>query len=174
LDLRAKMKKIVSASVFLLVSVITFLLGPKSYGQDALTDSIISARLQFLQKSLKTDEHKTSLWWNGWLYGYSALTLGQGVVFVTADNLSTRQDMALGAATSLLGFKRTIWDGLENFAINTAITEAQIWSQPIRAKKDYQNYFNTFLNDNYPTSNVSKVNWVVGVFSGGATIYIVF
>jgi hypothetical protein len=39
-----------------------------------------------------------------------------------------------------LGFKRSLGDGLVNFAINTVITEAQIWTQPVRAIKDYQNY----------------------------------
>jgi hypothetical protein len=34
-----------------------------------------------------------------------------------------------------LGFKRTWKDGLMNFALNTVVTEAQIWSQPVKAKK---------------------------------------
>ena len=39
-----------------------------------------------------------------------------------------------------LGFKRTIWAGIGNFALNTAVTEAQIWTQPTRAMKDYEGY----------------------------------
>jgi hypothetical protein len=38
-----------------------------------------------------------------------------------------------------LGFKRSVWDGAVNFMINTAVTEAQIWTQPsgaIRAVDD--------------------------------------
>ena len=40
-----------------------------------------------------------------------------------------------------LGFKRSVWDGLEIFALNTAVTELQIWTQPTRAIKDYKNYY---------------------------------
>jgi hypothetical protein len=43
------------------------------------------------------------LWWNAWLYGYSAATVVQGAVFLSSDQLKTRQDMALGAATTLVG-----------------------------------------------------------------------
>jgi hypothetical protein len=38
-----------------------------------------------------------------------------------------------------LGFKRTWKDGLLNFALNTVVTEVQIWSQPVKAKKYYSN-----------------------------------
>lgn len=41
------------------------------------------------------------------------------------------------------GFKRTWKDGLINFAINSAVTEAQIWSQPLRAKKEFEYYKKT-------------------------------
>jgi hypothetical protein len=41
-----------------------------------------------------------------------------------------------------LGFKRTFKDGLFNFALNTVITETQIWTQPVKAIKDYQKYCN--------------------------------
>jgi hypothetical protein len=152
-------------------------------------------------------------WWYGWLTGYSAATVVQGTIAVTADKKSTRQDMWNGAATTMigaigilatplipskesmnrvvittddpghintdidyskaylkeiarrekfgrswkvhavagvvnissglvtwLGFKRTFGDGLVNFAINTVVTEAEIWTQPIRAVRDYENY----------------------------------
>lgn len=150
-------------------------------------------------------------WWYGWLAGYSAATIGQGVIWFTSEDKTLRQDMALGAATTLLGamgqlitpvkpknadypsyreyasgeksfspdqaaallkalaarekegrswkthaiagvvnlgsglitwlgYKRTFMDGLENFAINTAITEAQIWTQPMKAARDYEKY----------------------------------
>jgi len=37
-----------------------------------------------------------------------------------------------------LGFHRTARDGLENFALNSAIAEAQIWTQPTQIWKRYQ------------------------------------
>ena len=39
-----------------------------------------------------------------------------------------------------LGYNRTFMDGLENFALNTLITEAQIWTQPMKAVRDYEKY----------------------------------
>jgi len=39
-----------------------------------------------------------------------------------------------------LGFKRSVWEGAGNFLLNTAITELQIWTQPTRAIRDYENY----------------------------------
>ncbi len=39
-----------------------------------------------------------------------------------------------------LGFDRSIGAGLVNFAINTIVTEAQIWTQPVKAIKDYRKY----------------------------------
>ena len=45
-------------------------------------------------------------------------------------------NLASGLVT-WLGFKRSVWEGLANFALNTAITEIQIFTQPTRAIKDY-------------------------------------
>lgn len=39
-----------------------------------------------------------------------------------------------------LGYNRSFMDGLENFALNTLITEAQIWTQPVKAVRDYEKY----------------------------------
>lgn len=49
------------------------------------------------------------------------------------------------------GFKRTWKDGLLNFALNTAITEAQIWSQPVLAK----NYYNKYMRKSNPLNVAS-------------------
>ncbi len=73
-----------------------------------------------------------------------------------------------------LGFKRTVWDGLMNFALNTAVTEAQIWSQPTRAIKDYENY----LRENHPEAGMAPLKpeseWTVSVFPGGIAIRVDF
>ena len=39
-----------------------------------------------------------------------------------------------------LVYNRTFMDGLENFALNTLIAEAQIWTQPVKAVRDYEKY----------------------------------
>jgi hypothetical protein len=237
------MKKIQLKIVFVItINVLTSFL-QSVYCQNTLSDSSIAERIKFIQNSLQSDESKTKYWWNGWLYGYSVATIGQGAVCLINDNKSTRQDMALGAITTLLGaanqfitplkpysfsdslslfpernrtesisklvfaekllkekslqeekarnwqthaicgavnlgsglitwlgFKRTFRDGLSNFALNTAISEAQIWSQPIRAKKDYEKY----VTGSYQEDKISKLTMYVSVFPGGAGIHIIF
>lgn len=172
-------------------------------------DSVIYYPTSEVRYIVKQDAAARNLWWWGWLSGYSAATIGQGIAGISSDKLSGRQDMFLGAATTLigalgqlftpvqpvanrdlnslllsesmtnssrsnecleylkkmaiaesmgrgwqmhlesgavnlgsglitwLGFKRTLKAGLLNFAFNTAVTEAQIWSQPVRAKRYY-------------------------------------
>ena len=74
-----------------------------------------------------------------------------------------------------LGFKRSFLEGLENFAINTAVTEAQIWSQPVRAIRDYKRYC-TDYNDGKPLSNSRKnsFDWYVGIYPGGINSVFIF
>lgn len=211
------------------------------------TDSLLQEKLLFLRTSLERDELNTRVWWNGWFYGYTVATLGQGVVWYTSDDKPLRQDMILGAATTFLGaanqflttlrpssdvanftlmpdgsfysagekllvgeqllreraerekaarswqthalsgvvnlgsglitwlgFKRTVWAGLGNFALNTAITEAQIWLQPMRAKRDYEKYCRSFLNGEPVPVTGPVAQWSIGVYPGGATIRLTF
>jgi hypothetical protein len=186
-------------------------------GQVPVPDSTITTRLKEVQELLHQDRIAAKRWWNGWLVGYSAATAGQGAVYFLSDNKATKQDMALGSATTFLGamgqlitplvpsdsytydqlitvdnyeewlkeialrekkgrswkthaitgavnigsglitwlgFKRTIWEGIGNFALNTAITEAQIWTQPIKAFNDYQKYYKKYHLE--PDSEVLK------------------
>jgi hypothetical protein len=170
--------------------------------------NISEIKIGEISHAVHRDAKAVNTWWWGWLAGYSTATIGQGIIGIESGKLSVRQDMFLGAATTLigaagqflspvqpvkirylnslkgdsvsevelsnryknylqrmnmaeskgrgwqmhlasgvvnvssglitwLGFKRTFRDGLLNFALNTAITEAQIWSQPVRAKKYY-------------------------------------
>lgn len=73
-----------------------------------------------------------------------------------------------------LGFKRTIWDGVANFALNTAVTEAQIWTQPTRALKDYERYLRECHTEEgmAPVSPESELT--VSVFPGGIAIRLDF
>ncbi len=203
--------------LFFILTISVFLLFQNQplYSQTSNPDSLRNIRAQEFQKVADRDRITAQRWWYGWLAGYSAATIGQGIVCLTTSKKTTRQDMALGAATTLLGaagvlitpivptksafqneanqtgdsirgypdsastekllkemarmekegrswkmhaitgvvnigsglvewlgFKRTLKDGLVNFAINTIITEAQIWTQPVRAIKDYRNYCN--------------------------------
>ena len=71
--------------------------------QNEIPDSLVKERIAYIQKMLDKGKPAANLWWNGWLYGYSAATVAQGAVVFTSDKLKTRQDMALGAATTLVG-----------------------------------------------------------------------
>jgi hypothetical protein len=209
-------------------------------GQDVLADSLLSERLQEIQKLVHQDRANAMHWWYGWLAGYSAATIGQGIVYISSDSKTTKQDMALGAATTFLGaigqllaplvppkssiqssqiyendpekqlvnqeeilkeiarrekagrswkmhavtgvvnigsglitwlgFKRTIGDGLVNFALNTVITEAQIWTQPTRAVKDYQKYCMKYGLGSVPVALKPDNEWIVRAYPGGIAI----
>src|SRR5512145_1694248 len=71
--------------------------------QDPLPDSLVTERIQVIQEMLDHGKGGANRWWYGWLVGYSAATLAQGAAVITSDKLATRQDMALGAVTTLLG-----------------------------------------------------------------------
>jgi hypothetical protein len=186
--------------------------------QDYTGDSTLNVRMKFLESSVKKDSRAGNIWWNGWLAGYSAATIVQTGIGFAADEKALRQDMYLGAATTLLGaagqlispmvktdrissaqfnassgvateervqeyeklleqlavrekagrswethalagvvnmgsglvtwfgFKRDVWAGIGNFALNTCITEAQIWSQPMKARKDLKRYQDLYLH----------------------------
>lgn len=73
-----------------------------------------------------------------------------------------------------LGFKRTVWDGLANFALNTAITEAQIWTQPTLAKRNYKNYCLKYIKNGEPISYTPEVNWYLEALPGGIGVKVVF
>jgi len=97
------MIKTILKSAFCTLLILSIFRIPQVVAQNESQDSILSERIMFLEKSLKKDEQKTRLWWNSWLIGYSAATVGQGIVYFTSNDKSMRQDMALGAATTILG-----------------------------------------------------------------------
>jgi hypothetical protein len=178
-----------------------------------LSGTTDAEKLDFLKDALEKDRKSAVRWQNAWFVGYTAATVGQGIVYFTSSDKATRQDMALGAATTFLGaagvivmpvvphdsyyrhsagnsdtssnrggtegyyatrlgdiavreiagrswknhaltgavnlasglitwkvFDRTLLDGFVNFALNTVITEAQIWTQPVGAIRDLKKY----------------------------------
>ena len=73
-----------------------------------------------------------------------------------------------------LGFKQTVWAGVGNFALNTVITEAQIWTRPTRTMKAYQNYCEKYNSGEKVFANQPDLNWYVSVYPGGIGIKLVF
>lgn len=186
-----------------------------------INDSVEIAREANLQRIVKIDK----LWWKSWIGIYGAATLGQGAIYYATDNHALKQDMVLGAATTMLGamalvatplvpykqsdfsneellkelalrekqgrswkshalcgvvnlgsgiitwvgFDRSFKDGLVNFALNTAISEAQILTQPRRAIKDYQNFTNSTDGNSKPA-----MDWALSAYPGGIKFKINF
>lgn len=73
-----------------------------------------------------------------------------------------------------LGFKRTVWDGLMNFAINTAVTETQIWSQPKRAVKDYDRYLKQNTGEAPTVMKKPESKIYFGSYPGGVSFRVIF
>lgn len=217
-----------------------------SKAQD-IPDSIVHQRIDFLQKSISSDQSGTIKWWVGWMAGYGALTAGQAAIWYSSDETRLRQDMATGAATTFLGmigqfvstyqpqhfadkysklpegtpaerlnkmtqmekfltdrsalevesrkwkahlpslgvnlasglvtwvgFHRTVWDGVANFALNCVISESQIWTQPLRAKKELKRYHEKFGGTETTGIYRHEINYNFIVSAGGAGIRIVF
>lgn len=231
----------------LLILLLTIFQFNSIFAQSEIPDSIVRERLHCIQNMLNKGRPNANLWWYGWLVGYSAATVGQGIVYFVSNDKSLRQDMALGAATTFLGaagqlitpmvsgyapgrfdllpentseerliklvyaedllkscadreiegrswqthticsvvnlssglitwlgFKRSVWAGLGNFALNTAITEAQIWSQPTRSINNYNEY-----NRKYKFAPISyyykhKMKCYVNAYPGGVILKLSF
>lgn len=220
---------------------------PRDAGRGNAADTGAAAWKDFqeIQLTALKDKAGAERWWYAWLAGYSAATVGQGVICFTSDDKSLRQDMALGAATTFLGamgqiitpvltknsgypsyreyasgeksfsadqaaallkalaerekeggswkthaiagvvnlssglitwlgYKRTFMDGLENFAINTVITEAQIWTQPMKAVRDYEKYCRTTGPGAETMTSRREGEWSWSIYPGGFYVKYVF
>lgn len=73
-----------------------------------------------------------------------------------------------------LAFKRSVWAGVGNFVFNSVISEAQIFTQPTRAMKDYQDYCRKYNSDQNPLANKIQPEYFVGAYPGGVALRIVF
>lgn len=213
--------------------------------QEAADDAVITERIRRIQDMLAQDQKGTDLWWWGWLAGYGAATAGQGVVYFMSEDIPTKQDMALGAATTVLGmagqfitplrtgpmaktlseypestpeerlkklaaaeeflakaaatekfgrswqnhalygavsltsglvtwlgFKRTLWDGVLNFALNTVVSEIQIFTQPTRSLKNYRSYCSQYTQP--AIAHRPGPEFYVGACPGGISVRMVF
>ena len=217
------------------------------FAQNELSDAEVNQRLAYLKNSIEKDKTVNQYWWHGWLYAYSAATVGQGAVYFLSKDKSLKQDMVLGAATTLLGaagqfispfipgnenaklllipensteermqklavaeaflqacaireqraatwqnhilptsvnlvggiitwlgFKRSLWAGIGNFALNTLITETQLWTQPKLAKRRYEQYCRDYILLDQPGSPKSEVQWSLNAYPGGLVLQVVF
>jgi hypothetical protein len=214
--------------------------------QEALSDSQINERIQYIRRAVKKSEANTNWWWKGWLAGYGSATFIQGAVFFNSKDNDTKKDMVLGvttnflAATQLLtqlkpcnksdildtiselsddarlkklsyaenvlresafkikegrswkvhltcgavnlcsalitwlGFKHSIWAGIENLTMNTLISETQIWTLPTRILKDDKNYHRKYMTEIEAANSKPRPRSYVGVYPGGIGFRIIF
>jgi len=215
--------------------------------QDSIPDTLVKERILVIQQMLDQGKKKANIWWYGWIAGYGSATLAQGAVVLASDRLTTRQDMALGALTTLLGmgaqilspmepgyapdrlreipegspgqnlvklqeaekwleacairekegrswkihamdgavnvacgfivwlgFNRTFTEGLINVAMNTAICEAQIFTQPTRAIRDYNDYCRQYKTGYIPSLREPPITWSFTMMPGGVGVRLRF
>lgn len=217
--------------------------------QENIPDTInVSERIQTIQNMLDNSKKKVDVWNYGWIGAYSVATISQGVIGLANRNLNVRQDMALGAATTLLGaafqtvnplnisknaaslaqmpdstsadkilklmaaeeylreisqkeiegrswkiqtlnatvnigsglvtwlaFKRSVWDGVGVFLLNTAVSELQIFTQPMRSAKDYKYYDEKYKHNNVTAMRkATQTEFLVGATSSGISLTIKF
>lgn len=69
---------------------------------DVPSDAEVTRRLEFIEGRLVRASGKANLWWNGWYFGWTALTAGQFVIALATSDKGMRKDMAVGAAASSL------------------------------------------------------------------------
>lgn len=217
------------------------------FGQSKTSDTTaLNERTQYIQQSLSGSAKNVDLWWYGWLGAYSTATIGQGIAALASNDLRTRQDMTLGAGTTLLGaafqlitpihtgkdakqlrlmpeftpeekmaklaeaerlfelnamkekagrswqihalntavnlgsgiitwkgFHRTFKEGVENFLLNTLITEAQIWTQPTRTLREFRRY-KTKYSQNLSSRHLFQPDYSFRIYPGGASLVVRF
>lgn len=115
--------------------------------------SMSSDQAAELLKSLSAWEKKGRSWKTHALAG--AVNLGSGLI-------------------TWLGFKRTVWDGVANFALNTAVTEAQIWTQPVKAVRDYEKLTREAGPGGGTMTSARYGEWSWSVYPGGFYVRYVF
>jgi len=90
-----------------------------------------------------------------------------------AHILCTGVNLTSGLVT-WLGFHRTVWDGVVNFGLNCVITEAQIWSQPVRARRALQRYNKIYGKDGATAESYPKINLNFVVSTNGPEVRLRF
>lgn len=216
-----------------------------AFSQQNLTDSLVDKKISYIENSLQKSVPAVNRWWYGWLGTYTVATGVQAAIGFSSNDKSTRQDMFLGSATTVIGavfqgitplhtdkdfrlitqlpdstpelkaaklakaeelfrntaniekvgrswqihalneavnlgsglitwlaFKRSVWDGVSNFLLNSAVTEIQIWTQPNRTQKDYEKYINMYIEK--PISEKPQTEYHLKTYPGGVALSIVF
>jgi hypothetical protein len=73
-----------------------------------------------------------------------------------------------------LGFKHSIWSGIECFALNSLISETQIWTLPTQILKDKKNYHRKCQTEIETANGKASPNYYVCFYPGGIGFRIIF
>lgn len=107
-----KIKSLLISISFLVISIVAF--GQKTAGtitiqkdsmgsiQD-ISENELNERLQVVETMLKHNEKAAQTWWYSWIGLYGGGTIGQGAVAYVTQDKNLRQDMIVGAGTTLIG-----------------------------------------------------------------------
>jgi hypothetical protein len=90
-----------------------------------------------------------------------------------AHTLTGAVNLTAGLVT-WLGFKRSVWAGVGNFALNTMVTEVQIWTQPMRTLKAYREYCRKYQSGSAPICYRPRPEFHLGAAPGGLSLRLVF
>lgn len=137
---------------------------PLNTGQDAETLSLLPEtttddelrKLDAAEKLFKSDamKEKTGRSWQ--IHAVNeAVNLGSGLI-------------------TWLAYKRSIWDGVSNFVLNSAVTETQIWTQPTRTLKDYKNYCRKYKSGRNSFAYQPRPEYFLRTYPGGVSLCIIF
>lgn len=84
--------------------IIIFLISNRLiYSQSDANDSLVIEKLNYINNVLIKDNRACKIWWNTWLIGYTAGSVVQLGAGIATDEKPLKQDMYLGAATTILG-----------------------------------------------------------------------
>lgn len=73
-----------------------------------------------------------------------------------------------------LAFKRSVWDGVSNFLMNSVVTETQIWTQPHKTMKDYDTYNRKYKSDSNTQASQFRPEYYLRSYPGGVSLSILF
>lgn len=153
-------------------TLFTFLLAVIIGSHDGLAqlaahDTADVARLHEIENMFYKNRTHAQDWWYGWLVGYSVATAGQGVVYLAADDKSTRQDMALGAATTFLGAMGQVFAPL--VPRNSSYHDVQEMKNSSPEKYADPKYYEEMLQEIVKREKAGR-SWKMHVVSGAVNL----
>lgn len=87
--------------------------------------------------------------------------------------VNTAVNLSSGLIT-WIGFKRTVWDGVANFVLNSVIAELQIWTQPTRLIREQKRYQLQYLQNKPVHYNTNPTEIYFKTYPAGVLVGVRF